>query len=349
MPKDRDLSFDAFKGFAIIAVVAIHAINPNVSPYSLAYLLYRQSLNFAVPAFFFISGYWSSKRPIKSLGDYKAFLKRRLLRILVPYLFWSSMLLGYSVISTRDINGFKIICQLLTGEASIGYYFVIALLQLYIITPLLQYINRRLNEYGFILILVFGMASIFALYLSRVFNVIWHLPAALPFYSWIIYYEIGLFMGDRCNEAIASHKMRLCILCAALFSWPVSVMEVAVILSNRTDPDFAAYLGQYSYYLYSVCLYSVCVIFVFLSAREYFKRLPRLLSMIGYYSFGIYLIHAPILGQLVVALQKCDAVCSFQVVYQFILVVVTVSICFVLISAARKLLPEFVYSKILGF
>jgi surface polysaccharide O-acyltransferase-like enzyme len=349
MPKDRDLSFDAFKGFAIIAVVAIHAINPNVSPHSLAYLLYRQSLNFAVPAFFFISGYWSSKRPIRSLGDYKAFLKRRLLRVLVPYLFWSSVLFVYSFITTRDINGLKIIYTLLTGGAFIGYYFIIALVQLYMITPVLQYINRKLNKYGFILILLFGTASLFALYLSRIFNVIGHLPASLPFYSWIIYYETGLFIGDRSIDALSTLKTRLYLLFPVLISWLISATEVAVILSQRGDPGLATYLGQYNYFLFSSCLFSLCVIFAFLSAKEYFGRLPRLISTLGCYSFGIYLIHTIILDQFVVGFQKLGVAGSTDAVYQLALVAGTLAICFILISVARKLLPEFIYGKILGF
>lgn len=344
MQKSRDLSFDAFRGLAIIAVVAIHAIYLGGSAYKPGFLHYRQLLNFAVPAFFFMSGYWSSKNPIKSLEDYKVFLTRRLSRLLVPYLFWSSILLGYSVIKTGDINGYKTIFRLLTGGACMGYYFVIPLAQLYIITPLLQYINRKLYGYGLILVLIFNIASLLVLYLSRLFNVIWHLPIALPFYSWIIYYEIGLFMGDRDKEVLTAKKMRLCILSAILVSGLISVLEAAIILSKYDNPNFATSAAKYSSFLYSVC-----VIFGFLFGREYFRHLPRLLSTIGCYSFGIYLIHVIILGQVVNISQKFNVIYSFQPLYQLMLVVVTISICLALISTTRKLLPEPVCSKILGF
>jgi fucose 4-O-acetylase-like acetyltransferase len=86
MQENRDLSFDAFRGLAIIAVIAIHAIYLGGSPHSPGFLYYRQLLNFAIPAFFFMSGYWSSKKPIESLEGYKTFLTRKLSRIFVPYL-----------------------------------------------------------------------------------------------------------------------------------------------------------------------------------------------------------------------------------------------------------------------
>jgi hypothetical protein len=225
-----------------------------------------------------------------------------------------------------------------------GYYFVIAIAQLYVLTPLLQYINRKLNGYGLMLVVIFGMASLLLLYLSRLFNVIWHLPIALLFYSWIIYYEIGLFMADRSNKVLAAPKMRLCILFAILGSWLISMLEAAIITSRYDNPYFATSVVKYS-----SLLYSVCVIFGFLFAREYFRRLPRLLSTVGYYSFGIYLINIIILGQVVRVFEKFSVIRSFQPFYQLMLVVTTLSICFVLISAARKLLPEFFCSKILGF
>ena len=60
-------AFDVFRGLAIIAVVAIHAIYFGGSPHSGGFVYYRQLLNFCVPAFFFISGYWASRKQIESV------------------------------------------------------------------------------------------------------------------------------------------------------------------------------------------------------------------------------------------------------------------------------------------
>lgn len=341
MQENRDLSFDAFRGLAIIAVVAIHAIYLGGSPDSSGFLYYRQLLNFCVPAFFFISGYWVSMKPIDSLAGYKAFLGKRLSRILVPCLFWSSLILGYSAVKTGNVHGYKTVFLLLT------YYFIIALAQLYILTPVLQYLNRKLGGYGLILVLVFNMACLLALYLSRLFNVIRHLPAAFPFYSWIIYYEMGLFWKGHYERTVTPRKIRLFrpfILFAILVSLLISVMEVIIILSKYDNPVFAAFPMKYSTFLYSVC-----VILGFLFYREYFGRLPRLLGTVGRYSFGIYLIHFIVLSQVVEIFNGFGIIHSFQPLHQFVLVATTLSICLVLIGAARMMLPEFIYGKILGF
>ena len=341
---NRDLIFDSFRGIAIIAVVAIHAIYLGGDPGSPGFLYYRQLLNFCVPAFFFMAGYWSSKKQIRSLKEYRIFLKRKFFRIGIPYLFWSFIFLGYSAFMKPGFNGVEAAFSLLTGGACIGYYFVIVIAQLYVLTPLLQYINRRLNWYGLMLVFIFNLAVVFILYLSRLFQVIPPLPLALPFYAWIIYYEFGLFWGERYSRSSVSLKIRVLIPLGILVFLLVSVLEVSVLLSQYNNAEFASYAVKFS-----SLAYSVSVILGFLFWRQHFRRLPRLLSIIGRYSFGIYLIHIIFLSCFVKLFGNFSAISSFQPAYQLVLVAATIGTCFVVIGSARKFLPEFVSVKILGF
>jgi probable poly-beta-1,6-N-acetyl-D-glucosamine export protein len=344
--ENRDNAFDTFRGFAIIAVIATHAIYSGGSPHNGGFVYYRQLLNFCVPAFFFISGYWASRKQIMCLAEYKAFLWRRLSRILLPYLFWSFLVIGYSILKTRYFDGSKTLFLLLTGGACMGYYFIIAITQLYLLTPILQYLNRKLGLYAVALSLMVNMIGFFVLYLSRLFNVIHHLPAAMLFYSWIIYYEFGLFAGEK-EMAVPTRKTRLFrpfVLYALLVSAIISMMETIVILAKFENPAFAAFPTKYS-----SLLYSTCVIIGFIFYREYFECFPRLFGKIGRYSFGIYLIHMFVLGEVVWIFSRFNLFYLFQPLRQFLLVVTTLSICLVLIAAARRVLPKLVYSKILGF
>jgi len=350
MQKGRDLSFDAFRGIAIIAVVAIHASGAGFSfryaptgGWNFTFLAaYMQLLLFAVPALIFMAGYWSSKRPIKSLQDYKAFLSRKLPRILIPYLFWSFILLGYTAVTTQDVNIRWVILALLTGGACFPYYFIIVVAQLYVMTPLLQYINRRL--YGPVLVLILNIVYLLALYLSRVYNIIWHLPAYLPFCSWVLFYEIGLLVGTRDNKTVAAKNTHLFILPAVLFFLLVSELESMILLSKYNNLSFAISPVKCSSFLYSVC-----IVAGFLFIRSRLKYWPKFLVAVGNYSFGIYLIHILVLNKLIDIIQEIDAIYSFQPLYQFIVVSMTVSICFALIDTTRKLLPESLCRWFLGF
>jgi surface polysaccharide O-acyltransferase-like enzyme len=347
---DRDLSFDAFRGMAIVAVVAIHASLDGFSwdysradePGFIFLVLYLQLLLFAVPALIFMSGYWSAKRPIKSLRDYKNFLARKLPRILIPYLFWSFILFGYRIIKTNDINPQRIIMGLFTGGACYPYYFIIVIAQLYIITPFIQYLNRK--QYGLIFVLVLNVMSLLGLYLSRVFNVILHLPAYLPFYSWIIFYEIGLLMGNRRNRKYTPTKANRFILLAILISLLISQLEGMVLLFKFHNLDFAGTPLKYSTFLYAAC-----VIFGFLCLRQRLSSIPKLLVTMGTYSFGIYLIHIPVIDIVAFIFQKVDMIYRFVPLYRVIVFLAAFSICYVVVDITRRLLPEPFCRRVLGF
>lgn len=349
MQKNRDPSFDAFRGLAIIAVVAIHTFATCFSRrYSIAgewnfffLVACRQLLNFAVPAFIFISGYWMAKKPIRSLQDYRAFLIRRLTRVLIPYLFWSSILLGYEAIKTHDIDVQQIIFKLLTGTAISPYFFIILIAQLYVITPLLHYVNRK--PYGLILVLIVNVISLLLRYLSKLHFNYWF-PSISPFYSWIIFYEIGLLVGRSDNKIFAAKKVRFFILPALLVSLLASELEGMILLLKYNILDFAVSAVKYSSFLYSIC-----IIIAFLHLRKHLSQRPEFLVTIGNYSFGIYLIHIPVLHQVANLVQKSSTIYSFQPLYQFIVVLITISICFVLIRITRELFPKSFCYKILGF
>ncbi len=343
--KDRDLSFDAFRGFAIIAVVAIHAIPwPWYRDYTV--LSYRQLLNFAVPAFLFISGYWMSKKPIGSLKDYQIFLRRRFSRILVPYLFWSTVYLGYETIKVHDYNVTQLLCSFLTGEASIQFYFIIILTQLYILTPFLNDLNRK--PYGFISVLIFNLIVLIILYFLRLYSPTFENDFHNFFhelaFSWIIFYQIGLLIGNKDNKMFDSRSIPPIILITVLSFLVISEWEAITISSHFNNWLMAICALKLSSFMYSVCIISG-----FLILRERLKTWPRVLVLLGNYSFGIFLIHMIILRGIAKVLHKIDAIYSFQVLYGFIVVFTTLVICCFLIAITRKLLPKSFYSKILGF
>ncbi len=346
MQKDRDPSFDAFRGVAIIAVVAIHAGTgfswPTTGGWNLFFIVtYRQLLNFAVPAFIFISGYWMAKKPIRSLKDYRLFLMGRFSRILIPYFFWSLILLGYEAIKTHDIDVQQIIFKLLTGRATTAYFFIIVISQLYVITPLLQYINRK--RCGLILVLILNAISLLSAYISRLYFNYW-IPFFPAFYSWIIFYEIGLLIGNRDNKIFIPKNMHIFILPAILVCLLISGLEASVLLSKYDDRHFAVASMKYSSFLYSVC-----VILGFLLAREHFNHWPKFLVTLGSCSFGIYLIHMIVLTGVVNIVQKSNIIYSLQPLYKLAVVFITISLCFVVISITRKLLPKSFCRKVLGF
>jgi len=177
-----------------------------------------------------------------------------------------------------------------------------------------------------------------------VYNIIGHLPAALPFYSWIIFYEIGLLIGSRDDKTFAPKNMRFFILPVLLVCLLASELEGMILLLKYDNLDFAVSAVKYSSFLYSIC-----IITAFLHLRKRLSHRPESLVTIGNYSFGIYLIHIPVLNQAANLVQKSSTIYSFPPLYQFIGVTLTILTCSVIIGITRRLLPKPFCVKVLGF
>ena len=347
MTKNRDLSFQAFRGIAIICVVAIHSIvgseNFSHSNWNFYFIfIYRQLLNFAVPAFLFISGYWVAKENFNNLKEYKFFLNKRLKKVLVPYFFWSLFAILLSItLFGFDLSSKTIIYKLLTGGAMGPYYFLLLIAQLYIITPILIYLlNKQSN--GLIIIISLNFLSLLVLYIIRIYlNINPPLALyALPFYSWIIFFALGIFVKNHnVSNKCTSYRIYLLL----IFFIILSCTEAYFLLKlNLTSFAFSAVK-------FSSFFYSIAVCFAFLKLRQKIKNWPQILVKLGDYSFGIYLIHIFIIHFITKALNQIDILVSIQPIFQFIALVSTISISYIVIVIIRNVTPRYFWANLLGF
>ncbi len=287
-----------------------------------------------------------SKKLITSLEDYTDFLRKRLLRIFVPYLLWSLIFIGYDAVKANDICIAQVFYKLFVGGANAHFFFIIVIAQLYILTPLLQYLNRR--PYGFLLVLILNILTLCALYFFRLHGIKLLRDSYYmihdPFFSWVVLYQFGLFVGTRDSEIDIPRNMYYTILLSILASLAVSDWEALFIMSKFDNWQMAICCLKYSSFIYSSC-----VILGFLVLRRCLKTWPRFLVTLGHYSFGIYLVHIIILRGLVKILYNVHVLHSFQPLYEFIVVSMTLLVCYGVIAVSRKLLPRPICNNVLGF
>lgn len=115
------------RGLAIIAVVFIHT-----SPKGFPQVYVRPFVNFAVPLFLFLSGYLTNINQ----DDWFAFGRKRVARVLVPYIVWS---LVYTVLFFHPN---KMVFNLLTTKAAIPFYYIFVYIQFVLLTPLIGYMSK---------------------------------------------------------------------------------------------------------------------------------------------------------------------------------------------------------------
>ncbi|MDZ8028113.1 MAG: acyltransferase [Nostoc sp. DedQUE11] len=351
MTNNKDLSFQAFRGIAIVAVVAIHASNTgklfiNGEFFSLNYelsLVLRQFINYGVAAFIFISGFFAPTNYFSTVSDYFIFYKKRLTRLLIPYLFWCFLIILFFK-STYDWNLYKIFIYIITGRVQGPYYFVIVLTQLIILTPfMISSVNSRAKS---ILWLSLTPLSILVLYfLQLYFNYEINFPwNVISFSLWTTFYYFGILARTQ-QKIINFCKNQIGI---------VIFLYIASILFSITE---SLYLWRVleseslagSQVKISSILCSFCLILLFLGLRKIIDNWPKLLVVLGEFSFGIYLIHMLVLEGINTLISRIQIIYNLNLLCIFSATLITIFVCYIIIYITRKFIGIELSQKYLGF
>lgn len=204
--KKRILFFDFLKGLAIWAVILIHvAYFFDTYPFSQNNNLFLYLLNnlarFAIPVFVISSGILLN--PLKEKKETAGFYWRKIWRIFLPYLICTVI---YAFVRQLDFSVF--LYNLITGKAEIPYYFIIVLLELYLIYPLLY----KYKESNYLLPIAF-ILSLLACFT----------PALYEFYGFPLFFQMifffcyGIclrdkFLGSKINKQEAAFWLSIIIL-----------------------------------------------------------------------------------------------------------------------------------------
>lgn len=214
----RIASLDLARVAAMLAVVTIHVTSTYLEAGS-AYLLLGRNLAFylnqitrsSVPLFLLLSGLslGLAQRPMAA----GAFYRRRLGKIGLPYLFWFAV---YFLFEHRgalgEVRPGTVVRSLLLGQAAPHLYFIVILIQFYLLYPLLRRAVARW-PWATLLIAAFVTYAIGALYLFERFGaelIPWWLRPYLwiLFPTWAFYFVAGQTIAARCLPALERFTRR---------------------------------------------------------------------------------------------------------------------------------------------
>ncbi|WP_341529775.1 acyltransferase [Nostoc sp. UHCC 0302] len=339
--KNKDESFQALRGLAIAAVVTIHAcgINNKIAwNYELS-LIIRQLINFAVPIFIFISGYFAYKGELKKRSDYLDFYKKRLSRILLPYIAWCVLIILFYK-PNYQWHWSKIFYHVITGQIVTPYYFVIVLIQLIVLTPFMV-MSTKSTVKNF-LWLSLSPLSLVGLYFSHLYfhyeiKLPWY---ALPFTVWVSFYYFGILASQ--GKLVVPNKNIKNITLLYICSIFLAVAEGFYLCKAHNLHGFAGSQIKVSSFLSSFLL-----ILLFLGTRKKIGNWPKALIILGEFSFGIYLFHVPVLD-LFSRITSKIGLQNFWITQLLINSWGVIALCCVVIIAARKVLGIQVSQKYLG-
>lgn len=270
--------WQSIRGICMLVIVLIHCGTTTELPFTsfdgTYYFFIRSFYSFAVSTLFFMAGKFTKI----SHGDMRGYFKKRLKRILLPYLVWSGIYLLFGVVRGNRYSEIEIIRILLTGDASIPFYYSVVLLSFTLLTP----VFLRLIEWKRLLYLCIGGTITFMTggYCSQYFagNVVWVKLTPI----WLCFYIAGLQQGNGVLHHSSTVQQAAIIWISA---YVIQIIETFFLLQNEKLAAIA-----YSQWHFGAFLYAAATINLMLAVE---KRLwfRKSLAYIGDRSYGIYFIH----------------------------------------------------------
>lgn len=297
--------FDFIRATAALSVIAIHTTGIYVYTSRAGYL-WNQGMRYAVPLFMILSGlllFYSDQAKSTAKTGYLDFVKRRLQKIVIPYVLWTLIYVafnnrhGFASIAA-DVPAFllKLAKDLLWGSGALHLYFVILIIQMYLLYPVLKHLVRRWPGLTLGVSFLVTLACQSDIYFSSTKNFSFLPRIGVPFYmtfmAWIFFFVLGMTAVGRI-EGWTGKSVRSAVIITG--AWVASfVILMADSIFTRSNEISSKP---------SVILYCITSFLFFYIAAVKFKnttsRAGRFLDWFSAQSFMIYLGHILVLDTLV--------------------------------------------------
>lgn len=299
--KERNLSVDLAKTFAILCVIMTHVIEATypmqVEDYGFipSWLVAGMPLysvgRLGVPIFMFLTGYLLLDReytPEKAVG----FWKSNLLRLLITTELWILLYFFFTAYYYHQpLDFFKLLEEVLFFKRpDINHlWYMGQILGIYLFLPIVSCVLRNLNRQT--IVLIFSVSFVFA-FLPSTVNPLLAIIMRNPLYSQV---NVSFSGGIYGLMVIAGRGIK-----RGFFDGVKSWLAAAVGAASFACVLGIQYLSCKHWITYNVwydyaflVIASFCVLLLILRCRP--SVCKRLIVWLGYSSFGVYLIHKGLL------------------------------------------------------
>lgn len=283
----RDDSIDILRFIGISMIILVHCGAP---------MWLAQFRCFDVPLMFFVSGLAYSG---KSIDNYLSYILKRAKRLLIPtwgfLLIFFALLAGALLVLHKQLPANNYFMESFAMTGGIGYVWIMRIFLLVaMITPLLSYINTKINSENSFIINMFCVlgGGELIVSLSSYYNGIPYLERFIN--EWlitVISYSILFLLGLRMRYFEQKQSSKFSILLVAIFGTSLIVYYFTNGLPIKFSPTYK--YPPHSYYI----LYGLSVCSLLWTMRVFLKKFLncRLTRFIGQNTVWIYLYHIPLL------------------------------------------------------
>lgn len=295
--KSRRYDYDVLRVLSMLGVVYLHTAAGSLRSFS-----YHSLWNFsnlitvmvtpAVPLFFMMSGaLLLSEEKTSNLGQ---LFRRRIPKVLVPLLCWSAVSLGYTFLRGDPGAALTSLSRLLNTPVLVPYWFLYALIPMYLISPLLKamtdHLTSRQWDYmmGLWVVLTLGLYTVRSFVPDSwelVFTEHWTLNLNM-IGGYLGYFLLGAYLERW--EKLPSKK--------ALAGAVAALVAFAAVGTWWDTYDKMMYSDRFTNYLtlFTMAL-SVSIFLLAKSCLRGKEEKSKLLPLLAGNSFCVYLLHPLVL------------------------------------------------------
>lgn len=297
----RGRSFNDLYVLRLIATIAVVAIHTTSQDMTLSFIGYygNQLARFSVPMFLILSGFLLFQSDINDgFLPRVDFYRKRFRRILLPYILWT---IFYSLVLHYYFNGLQnshmilpdIVRHLFLGNGFTHLYFVVIIIQLYLLYPFIRRIFQARPGTFLMGSLLLSLSCQLVLYLNALKAI--HLSGAytqiylIAFPVWIFYFLLGMYLALSDQKLELSGRL-------SWFSWIAlwAASFAVLIWDSYKTASFALSIKP------TVILYATISFFFMRSILYRFPvKAGAFISWFSDQSFLIYLLH-PLVANLLV-------------------------------------------------
>lgn len=314
---------------ACFAVMIVHITATGVTGYihgsfpHIIMLAINRSFKFTTPIFIFLSGVTSFYSYRKKEFKYIPFIIRRLEKVLVAYFVWciiyyaAYMKLGFY---SFDISFFTE--SVLLGTMSYHLYFVIIIVQMYIVGPIFYKLLKGSNN-KIIILIVSAIITVLCAEYIRFEN------SDRLFVKYIFFYMLGIFVTLEYDEYISwinKHKVF------------ITVGYIAFSVAYTFVSYYDLTINIFVWFVFSI--FSVFfVYYVGLEMKKVFIKIYSFIKLFGQSSYYIYLMH-PLILTLMILYTDNNGILSITkrlLIYSATVMPITVISCLVFTAARNRI------------
>lgn len=299
--KNRIFYYDIVRAFAILCIISCHVFADYVTKTAIFstkfwyYALFLNSLrDIGVPLFVILSG----SLLLDKYEPLKTFAKKRITRVLVPYLFWGTIfILAFAFVFNNNLNDLIFNVFSLTPEGIANFFWFVPMI---FITYVVIFIINVLNHHNKNTMKITLIISLIALVLMN-FNVLHYQKPLIDLY-YSIFAVFGYFLVNvdfSKNRFIDASPEKLFIIFLVL-SLLFYILEV--YLNSRTCISLNKFKARSQFdFLNVITTISIFLFFRYFSEcsgkiNEFYTRIKgntvgKAIFSISICSYGIYLTH----------------------------------------------------------